>query len=155
MLKKIFIWSLFAVLSGALIAGAVYRTSVKSADDGQTQNQGNASRQQSSGETIGNSAGKGGRESIQERSTIDGQVVGLSNRGLSVQLVNAQSIEISGRAWRYAQGLGFTAQNGDRLQLEGFLENGEFRVIHVTNLSNSQSVSLRDEGGRPLWSGNR
>ncbi len=85
---------------------------------------------------------------------IDGQVVGLSNRGISVLLSNGQLLEISGRTWRYAQGFGFSAQNGDMLRLEGFDENGRFEITRITNLNNAQSVDLRDGTGHPLWSGN-
>jgi hypothetical protein len=154
MLKKLVLWSLYASFLGILLAGAAYRTSVKLADGGQEQNRGNSSRQQPTGEAIIGSVNQHEENATQERSMIDGQVVGSSNRGISVQLSKGQLIEISGRAWRYAQGFGFTVQNGDVLWLEGYFENEIFEVIQITNSSSGQVVALRDNGGHPLWNGN-
>jgi len=158
-LKKLFLWSLYAVFLGILLAGAAYRTSVKLADDEQAQNRGNASRQQPAGETVlepavGSQAAEEHESEIKENSVINGQVVSISNRGLSMQLSNGQMLNVTGRAWRYAQGFGFTAQNGDILWLEGFYENGHFEITRMINLNNAQSVDLRDGTGHPLWNGN-
>ncbi|MBN1449574.1 MAG: hypothetical protein JW963_01040 [Anaerolineales bacterium] len=159
MLKKMVFWGLYASFLGILLAGAAYRTSVKLADGGQEQNQGNASRQQPAGETVlepavDSQSAKEHESEIKENSVINGQVLNISNRGLSMQLPNGQILNVSGRAWRYAQGFGFSAQNGDILRLEGFDENGHFEITRMTNLNNAQSVALRDGTGHPLWNGN-
>ena len=132
--KKIGLMEYVCLFLGLLLAGAAYRTSVKLADSGQEQNRGNASNNQSNSEAIIQPANEYENQPIQEKSEIDGQVMGLSNRGISVQLSNGQLLEISGRAWRYAQEFGFTAQNGDVLWLEGYFENGTFEVMQMTNL---------------------
>jgi hypothetical protein len=147
MLKKLFLWSLYAAFLGVLLAGAAYRTSIKLPDNGQGQNRGKASNNQSSDEvTLLPSV-------EQKQSIMEGRVIEASNRGLSVQLLNGQALEVSGRAWHYLQGFGFNAQNGDPLQLEGFYENGSFEVSRMTNLNTAQSALLRDESGHPLWRG--
>jgi hypothetical protein len=154
MLKKLILWSLYAAFLGILLAGAAYRTSVKVADGGQEQTRRQASSQQSGNDAGVIPAGEQGDRSGQEWRVVEGQVVGVSNRELSIQLSNEQLIELSGRAWRYAQGFGFTAQSGDVLWLEGFSKEGHFEVMRMTNPRNSQIVTLRDETGQPLWNGN-
>ncbi len=160
MLKKLVLWSLYAAFLGVLLGGAFYRTSVKLDDTGGEQNHGNAVRQQvaekaGTNEMIVVSAGDEEHQSdIKERSMVNAQVLNISNRGLSMQLSDGQVLNITGRAWRYAQSFGFPVQNGDVLWLEGFDENGHFEVMSMTNLGNDLSVSLRDETGHPLWNGN-
>jgi len=151
MLKKLTLWSLYAALLGILLAGAAYRTSIIITDGGQEQNRGPSSSQQSGSDAGVIPAGEQGDRSSQAWSVIEGQVVGVSNRGLSVQLSNGQLLEISGRAWRYAQEFGLIVQNGDTLWLEGYFENGVFEVTRMTHLGNNQSVLLRDSNGHPLW----
>jgi hypothetical protein len=162
MFKKLVLWSLYAAFLGLLLGGGLYRTSVKLVDtDGeQTQNHGGAARGQENGKTLEdgsievNPGGEEGQSAIIESIMVDAQVLEFSVRGLSLQLSDGGVFTITGRAWRYAQSFGFTAQNGDVLWLEGFDENGHFEVMSMTNLRNDLSVSLRDETGHPLWNGN-
>ncbi len=167
MLKKIALWSLYAALVALLLAGAVYRTSVKLGDGEQEQSHESGSQSQSNGQngngqnavdpvtgTTAAAVEEHTSETIKELVMMDGQVLSVSNRGLSIQLSDGQMSEIVGRAWRYAQGLGFSAQAGDPLWLNGFVENGVFEVVSITNLNTGQSVTLRDETGHPLWNGN-
>ncbi|MFZ5821490.1 MAG: hypothetical protein ACOYYJ_16455 [Chloroflexota bacterium] len=153
MLKKMVLWSLYAAFLGILLAGAAYRTSIKLTDEGQEQNRGQAGNQQSGNDALILPAGEQEDRSSREWRAIDGQVTGISERGLSVQLSNGQLIELSGRAWRYAQGFGFNVQDGDALWLEGYFENGAFEVTRMTCPANGQSVLLRDSNGHPLWNG--
>ena len=46
---------------------------------------------------------------------------------------------------------GFAPDVGDQVTLDGFYENGEFEVTFIANLTNDQTVYLRDETGHPLW----
>ena len=167
MLKKIALWSIFATLVILLLAGAVYRTSVKLADEGQGQSHESGSQQHDNGQngngqnsvdpvtgTTAAAVEEHTSETVRDLVKMDGQVLSISNRGLSIQLSDRQMVEIVGRAWRYARGLGFSAQAGDLLWLDGFVDsNGAFETALITNLNTGQSVALRDETGHPLWSG--
>jgi hypothetical protein len=42
---------------------------------------------------------------------------------------------------------------GDAVELEGFLENDEFEISYLANLTSGESLQIRDDSGRPLWSG--
>jgi hypothetical protein len=42
---------------------------------------------------------------------------------------------------------------GDEISVTGFWEEGEFKASSLTRTSDNLVVTLRDENGRPLWSG--
>jgi hypothetical protein len=163
MLKKLVLWGIYSIFLGLLLAGAMYRTSVKLGDGEQNQNRGNQSRQESSQAGIGqfasvpaivNAQAEELANEAKETSTVTSQVLDISNRGITLQLVNGPTVSVTGRAWRYAQSLGFSTQVNDTLWLEGFYEGDHFEIMRMTNLETNQSIFLRDETGHPLWNGN-
>ena len=42
---------------------------------------------------------------------------------------------------------------GDNVVVTGFWENGEFKATTITRTSDNLTVTLRDDAGRPMWSG--
>jgi hypothetical protein len=62
-------------------------------------------------------------------------------------------LEVTGRAWRFAQENGFTAQAGDILTLVGFYEGEELEIGQMANHASGMVLALRGETGRPLWAG--
>jgi hypothetical protein len=48
---------------------------------------------------------------------------------------------------------GFTLQAGERVQLQGYWEDGEFKAAQVTRVRDGETIALRDEIGRPAWAG--
>ena len=90
---------------------------------------------------------------IGEWITVNGSVVQISSDMLIVKNDDGTESVIEGRAWDFAQTLGFTASSGDTLRLTGFHEDLDFQVGTIENLTTGQSVTLRDTSGRPLWSG--
>jgi hypothetical protein len=161
MLKKLVLWSIYSAFLGLLLAGAMYRTSVKLGDGEQNQSHGNQSRQEVNGTDADQSANEptianAGVEEheLKVSSIIASQVLDINNRGITLQLTDGSTVSVTGRAWRYAQALGFYTQVSDTLWLEGFYEGEHFEIMRMTNLEMNQSVSLRDETGHPLWNGN-
>jgi hypothetical protein len=61
--------------------------------------------------------------------------------------------EIEGRTLRFMLENGFTAEVGDELVLIGFYEADKFEIGEITNTTILQELMIRDEYGRPLWSG--
>lgn len=53
----------------------------------------------------------------------------------------------------YMQAQGFSLQVGDQVQVKGFFEDEELKATQVTRLADGQTITLRDEAGRPAWSG--
>ena len=162
MLKKLVLWGIYSAFLGLLLAGAMYRTSIKLGDGEQNQIRGNQTRQESYGKGGNQSASKPAvvntqveahKNEVKETSIIASQVLDISNRGIMLQLTDGSMVSIPGRAWRYVQTLGFSTQVTDTIWLEGFYEGDQFEIMHMTNLETNQRISLRDETGHPLWNG--
>ncbi|MCD6344029.1 MAG: hypothetical protein J7M17_00285, partial [Anaerolineae bacterium] len=47
----------------------------------------------------------------------------------------------------------FALEVGDEVTVLGFHEDGEFKAGTVENLTTDETITLRDETGRPLWAG--
>ncbi len=97
-------------------------------------------------------AGEGAAE-VQAWLTLDGRVVSLDAESMLVALLGGEVLEVTGRAWRFAQENGFTAQPGDDLTLVGFYEGEELEIGQITNHASGSVLALRGETGRPLWAG--
>ena len=160
MLKKLVLWGIYSAFLGLLLAGAIYRTSIKLGEGEQNQNRGNQTRQESYGKSGNQSASESivvntqeeeHKNEVKETSIIAGQVSDISNQGITLQLTDGSTVSVTGRAWHYAQTLGFSTQVNHTLWLEGFYEGDHFEIMHMTNLETNQRISLRDETGHPLW----
>lgn len=73
---------------------------------------------------------------------------------IRVETSDGTQIEIEGRAWSYALEMGFTTAVGNTLQINGFHEDGEYKVATIEDLTSGQTIVTRDENGRPGWAGN-
>jgi hypothetical protein len=183
MLKKILVGTLFVALIGALVAGAVIRTSdrvnkVAEAYDRQGRSgneltaQGNGGRWQSSDQeavTVSGTRGQGGNAAndaeladrelgvgqaeVDEWITLEGTVSAVDDTSMLVTTVEGETVTIENRAWSFAQEAGFAVQSGDRVRLVGFYEDGDLEVGTIENLSSGIQVQLREASGRPLWAG--
>ena len=85
--------------------------------------------------------------------TIEGTVVSLADDLVEIETVAGEIIPFEGRPLSFALEQGFRLQLGDAVAVDGFDEDGEFKIGKVTNLDNEASVTLRDASGRPGWSG--
>lgn len=116
------------------------------------------------GQQNGNGNGQGARGAqdgsgpieTRQQATLNGSVSAIDDYGLTFQTADGGTIEIAPRAWRYAQEQGFRVNVGDSISVQGFYdEDGIFEAAIITNLASGQSVTLRDQNGRPLWAGGR
>jgi len=85
--------------------------------------------------------------------TVEGMVAGVASDLLTIRTTDGQIVEVEGQPWAFAQQAGFAPQVGDSITLVGYDEAGEFKVAEMMNTSANQSVTLRDETGRPGWAG--
>ena len=90
---------------------------------------------------------------VTEWLTVNGTVVELTEDLMTVETDSGKAIVMEGRPWRFALEQGFTPTLGDEVTLVGFDEDGRFEVGEITDHTNGQSLRLRDENGRPGWSG--
>ncbi len=162
MFKKIMLWTVYVVIVGLLIFGAVNRTSAKAdqgilfgktdeINDGRGRGNNGSDNFIKSGEMT-----EAAHEEISEEQdwgSLSGQIIIVSPEALEIQTGSAGILEISGRSWRFAQELGYFPEEGNEVTVEGFYENGEFEVSTILDLSTGQIFLLREDSGRPLWSG--
>ncbi len=85
--------------------------------------------------------------------TLEGTVTFIDEDVLKVTTSTGESISIENRAWWFALDQGINLAAGDAVSLVGFYDDEVFEVGTLTNLNSGQSISMRDDYGRPLWSG--
>lgn len=85
--------------------------------------------------------------------TIEGTVISAADDLVEIGTAAGEIIPFEGRPLSFALEQGFSLQAGDTVAVDGFDEDGEFKIGKVTNLGNEASVTLRDASGRPGWSG--
>jgi hypothetical protein len=83
--------------------------------------------------------------------TVTGEVTAVDNE-ITVQTAEGAVVVGLGQAW-YREDAGFTLEVGDEVSVTGFYEDGEFKARTVENLATGEMLVLRDEIGRPMWSG--
>lgn len=94
-----------------------------------------------------------GQAQVEGWLTLEGTAEVATVLEMIVQTTDGQEILVDGRAWRFAQELGFMVAEGDQVRLTGFYENGDFEVGEIQDTTTGQTATLRDENGRPLWAG--
>jgi hypothetical protein len=83
--------------------------------------------------------------------TITGSVL-IADSELTVKTEDGEVVVGLGQA-TYREAQGFTVSVGDDVRVEGYDEDGEFKAGVVENLTNGQTITLRDGTGRPMWAG--
>jgi hypothetical protein len=85
--------------------------------------------------------------------TVEGSVVSADAEALVVSTVDGETVVIEGRAWRFAQELGYTTSVDAPITVVGFYEDGEFKVVQISGNVGEVPIQLREPGGRPVWAG--
>jgi hypothetical protein len=176
MIKRIVLGALLVGLIGVLVAGAIIRTvdntenvaearglGHDSSFGGDTEERGQGYGAAGRGQGQGGYGGEGrsdapgdgtgtGQAQVDEWLTLQGSVTAVDADTLVVQTGSGEVI-IENRPWWTAQEQSFSAQVGDQVTLVGFYEDEEFEVGQIRNDTTGQTVSIRDESGRPLWAG--
>lgn len=173
MVKKFILGIALLGLVGILVGGAVIRTLDKTSQSSEahsSQGRGRSSQDVQVDEDIRQTGGQrngqnqaqtsvSGETTASQEVSIDtwitqqGTVTHIDEEMVTLVLADGEELIIEGRAWSFAQEQGFAIQRGDRLELAGFFEEDTFEVGQINNLTTDESVVLREETGRPLWSG--
>ncbi len=101
-------------------------------------------------------ASEEGTEAVEVESwiTLTGVVEAMADGELTLRTVDgAMALELGPE--RYWETSGIPIEAGDVLVVSGFYEGDAFEVGSIENQSTGQLMMLRDESGRPLWSGGR
>lgn len=175
MVKKVVLGVALCGLTGILVVGAVRRTIDKttqvsgsegghgygrSAESDLIENvdRENNGQQRGSGAnraeaSAGGVSGSLGEAAVGQWAIFEGAVTAIDNTMLTVVVEDGDMLLVEGRAWSYAREQGFVAHSDDQLVVRGFYEDGEFKPAQIDNLTSGQSVIVRDDTGRPMWSG--
>ena len=172
MFKKILKWSIYAGVVGLLIFGAVIRTEAKTEQENSQPEMRFESKSSDSpgqgGEGVGRSdegSGRNGSSSgsgdevhlaegeEHEWTSLVGVVSSQDLESLWIETSQGETAEVTGRAWSFILDSGMIFLVGDEVELEGFYENDEFEVSSIVNLTTSAFLQVREDSGRPLWSG--
>ncbi|MCA9949003.1 MAG: hypothetical protein KDE48_05120 [Anaerolineales bacterium] len=92
-------------------------------------------------------------EEVHEWLTITGSVLQAPTAGVDMILQTADGELLVGTGPDYLGAQGYVIEIDDELEVTGFWENDEFKVSTITNLADGSTIALRDELGRPFWSG--
>ncbi len=165
MFKKILMWLIYAGVVGLLIFGAVIRTEAKtegifSPPEERFGGKGSDSPGQGDGGSgwNGSFSGSGGEVHLAEGAEREwirlvGVVTGLDSESLWIETSQGEILEVTGRAWRFIFDSRLVFSVGDEVELEGFYENDEFEVSSIQDLTRDFFLPVREDSGRPLWSG--
>lgn len=103
----------------------------------------------------------GDGDGIPDASENMGEIVNLNGTvsyvdGIQMVVDTSEGqVLLENRPWTFLVSLGFTASVGDELRMTGFYEDGVFEVMTIELISSGTMFTLRDEDGRPMWSGGR
>lgn len=169
MLKKIVLGTLLVGLIGILVVGAAIRTldktgNVAEARGGESgQGRGGQGRGQAADSQVVASAGRNQGDGILalegavpsgEWLSYEGTVVQAPAAGVDMVIATGDGQEmVVGTGPGYLDAMGLTLQAGELVQVQGYWEDDEFKAGQVTRLRDGATVALRDEYGRPAWSG--
>jgi hypothetical protein len=116
--------------------------------NGQGSGQGAGGGKGNSGEPKGSGEGYPATEWV----TVDGEVIARVDDELTIQTADGEMVVHLGPEW-YWEAEGIALEAGDSVEVTGFYEGDEFEVARVENTTTGESVTLRDDSGRPMWAG--
>ncbi len=176
MVRKVVLGVLLFGLLGILVAGAVIRTIDKTGNVAEARGEGRgsvvageatlqgtgegrAAGQQGGGYGRGGGSGilaapAAGEQAAADWTTYEGTVIEAPATGSELVIATPAGEEVvAGTGPGYLAEQGFGLEAGDQVQVQGYWEDGEFKAAQITRLRDGQTVQLRDELGRPAWSG--
>ncbi len=179
MMKKVVLGALLVGLIGVLVVGAIFATTAENVAEARGQVQGRgvgqgvrdaapevALNQSAADQGNGRRGGYVQRASAAERqypnnedapedwALYEGTVMQAPAAGVDLVIkVGSGEEVVVGTGPGYLEDQGLMLQAGEPVQVQGYWEDGEFKAAQVTRLQDGQTVTLRDEVGRPAWAG--
>ena len=89
-----------------------------------------------------------------EWQVYEGSIVQVPESGVDLVIeTDAGEEMVIGTGPSYISDQGFALGHGERIQVSGYWEGGEFKAAQITRLSDGQTLTLRNETGQPAWAG--
>ncbi|MBE2223274.1 MAG: hypothetical protein IAF02_17170 [Anaerolineae bacterium] len=85
--------------------------------------------------------------------TYQGTISTAPTAGVELVISTAEGDVVIGTGPSYWLEANIILAAGDNISVTGFWEEGEFKATSLTRTSDNLTVTLRDELGRPMWSG--
>jgi hypothetical protein len=179
MFKRIVLGTLLIGLIGVLVAGAIIRTVDKTENVAEARGLGQGRSASEAGEAVSQGQGQGQGRGRSAQGTGSGQSAGSTDRlypnydeipeemglyegtvllspetGGDLVIMTDEGQEITvGTGPGYMEEQGFVLQAGEQVQVQGYWEDGELKAAQLTRLQDGQTITLRDQLGRPEWAG--
>lgn len=175
MARKVVLGILLVGLIGILVTGGIIRTLDKTGQVAEARGLGGGyGRTDVDASVPGQGQGRGGngqgggygRSASVERqyanyeaplgdwTTYEGTVLQSPETGGELVIMTDDGQEVMvGTGPGYMEAQGFVLMAGERVQVQGYWEGGELKAAQVTRLRDGQTITLRDQLGRPAWSG--
>lgn len=90
---------------------------------------------------------------VYESLVIEGVISQAPAAGVDMIIETADGQVLVGTGPGYLQEQGFNLAVGDAVQVSGYFEEDEFKAATITRMADGEAIALRDEFGRPMWSG--
>lgn len=166
MLRKVVLGTVLVGLMGILVTGAIIRTAEKTGIVAEAQGLGRGRSEHEAAGYAAEGTGQGQGARTAERQypnyegapedwvVYEGAVVQAPAAGVDmvIEATDGQELVV-GTGPGYMEDQGFTLQAGEQVQVQGYWEGDEFKAAQVTRLRDGQSITLRDQAGRPAWAG--
>lgn len=122
--------------------------------EGQGKGQGGQGQNSEGRQSGGQGSGRAAQPAEdQDIIVIEGVIIQAPLAGVDM-IINANGDELLvGTGPGYLQEQGFELAAGDDVRVSGFWEADEFKAQTITRLADGAAIVLRDEYGRPMWSG--
>jgi len=131
----------------------IINTPIEGGGQGQGRGSGGSGTGTSSQNARGRSsgAGQGRNETARavEWETLTGKVSAVDNE-IAIQTTGGEVLVGMGQPAYWES---FALEVGDEIAVIGFYEDGEFKAGTIEKLTTGKTLILRDETGRPMWSG--
>ncbi len=179
MMRKVVLGALLVGLIGVLVVGAIFATGAENVAEARGQGQGRGAGQEvrdavpevalnQSAADQGNGL-RGGyvqgasaaerqypnyEDAPEDWDLYEGMVMQAPAAGVDLIIKTDSGEEVVvGTGPGYLEGQGLVLKAGEPVQVQGYWEDGEFKAAQITRLQDGQTVTLRDEVGRPAWAG--
>ena len=84
---------------------------------------------------------------------LEGTVEMITPEAVIIKSSEGNDVIIEGRAWRFAQEMGYSLRIGQSVNITGYEEDGEFKPVEISVIGSGSAFQFRESSGRPMWAG--
>ena len=116
--------------------------------------QGRGQGQAAEAATVGSADCAEAKDGAQQWLTLRGTVIVGTDAGEDIEIrIESGETVVVGAGPQWLQSQGYSLETGETVTIHGYWEDGEFKAGEIIRERDEASIILRDETGRPAWSG--